>query len=247
MPNAHNQAPKNRDPLSTSTQGEAGPDFRNVDTWVFDLDNTLYRSDTNLFAQIEARMTEFIAKKLDVHPGEAYALQHLYYRSYGSTMSGLIQCNGVDPEEFLDYVHDIDLSVLRPEPKLHPAIARLPGRRCVFTNGCRKHVRRVLTQIGLSDVIDDVWDIRTTKYVPKPQPEAFRCIVEAGGFDPRKAAMFDDTARNLIPAFALGMITVWLHSGSRTAIQAPELSPASHNHIRYEIDDLADFLQTIRL
>src|SRR5512142_354660 len=104
---------------------EPGPDLRHIHTWVFDLDNTLYHADSNLFAQIEQRMTEFIAKRLDVHPGEAYALQHMYYRSYGSTLSGLIECNDVDPEEFLDYVHDIDLSPLRPDPELRPAIQRL--------------------------------------------------------------------------------------------------------------------------
>src|SRR5512142_1026303 len=149
---------------------EPGPDLRHIHTWVFDLDNTLYHADSNLFAQIESRMTEFIAHRLDVHPGEAYALQHLYYRSYGSTLSGLVQCDGVDPEEFLSYVHAIALSVLRPDPGLRPAINRLPGKRYVFTNGCRKHAGRVLKQVGLDGVWDDVWDIRTLGLVPKPQP-----------------------------------------------------------------------------
>jgi len=224
-----------------------GPDFRHIDTWIFDLDNTLYRADSNLFGLIEQRMTDFIAKKLDVHPGEAYALQHLYFRSYGSTMSGLVKCNGVDPEEFLDYVHDVDLSLLRPDPKLRPALMRLPGRRCVFTNGCRKHAGRVLEQIGLGGVMHDIWDIRTLNWIPKPKPEAYSRIVEAGQFDPRAAAMFEDTARNLDPARALGMTTVWLHGGSRWALQAPESSHGAQAHADHEIDDLAEFLQTIQV
>jgi putative hydrolase of the HAD superfamily len=223
------------------------PDFRHIDTWIFDLDNTLYHADSNLFAQIELRMTDFIARLLDVHPGEAYTLQHMYYRSYGSTLSGLVACNDVDPEEFLDYVHDIDLSGLMPDPQLRSAIERLPGRRYIFTNGCRRHAQRVLDQIGLAGVWDDVWDIRTLGFVPKPQPEAYSRIVEAGGFNPRAAAMFEDMAHNLIPAFALGMTTVWLQNGSRWSLQGPETKHISHGHIDHQIDDLGNFLQTIRL
>ena len=234
-------------PPQENTARVPTPDFRHIDTWIFDLDNTLYHADSNLFAQIELRMTDFIARLLDVHPGEAYALQHMYYRSYGSTLSGLVECNDVDPEEFLDYVHDIDLSGLLPNPQLRTAIARLPGRRYIFTNGCRKHANRVLNQIGLNGVWDDVWDIRTIGWVPKPQPEAYSRIVEVGGFDPRTAAMFEDMARNLTPAYDMGMTTVWLQNGSRWSLQGPETAHITHNHVHHEIDDLADFLQTIRL
>lgn len=192
-------------------------------------------------------MTDFIARRLDVHPGEAYTLQHMYYRSYGSTLTGLVECNGVDPEEFLDYVHDIDLSPLRPDPQLRPAIARLPGRHYIFTNGCRKHAGRVLDQIGLSGVWDDIWDIRTIGWVPKPQPEAYSRIVEAGSFNPHSAAMFEDMARNLTPAYDMGMTTVWLQNGSRWSLQGPETAKIAHYHVHHEIDDLTDFLQTIQL
>lgn len=222
-------------------------DFRHIDTWIFDLDNTLYHADSNLFAQIEQRMTAFIARELDVHPGEAYTLQHMYYRSYGSTLSGLQQINGVDPEEFLDYVHDIDLSPLYPDPRLRPAISALPGRRYIFTNGCRKHAGRVLNQIGLAGIWDDIWDLRTLDWVPKPQPEAYSRIIEAGGFDPRRAVLFEDIVRNLVPAHAMGMTTVLLRNGSRWSLQSPETAHIAHDHIHHEIDDLANFLQTIRV
>ena len=223
-------------------------DFRSIETWIFDLDNTLYHADSNLFAAIESRMTEFIAHRLDVHPGEAYTLQHFYFRTYGSSLRGLMECDHVDPEEFLSYVHNVDLSPLHPDPKLRTALMRLPGRRFIFTNGCRNHAARVLDQIGLAGLWDDIWDIRTLAYVPKPRPEAYQRIVEAGGFDPHRAAMFEDTARNLVPALDIGMTTVFIRSDSRWSLQGPETATAApRRHFHHEIDDLADFLQTIRL
>jgi putative hydrolase of the HAD superfamily len=225
----------------------AAPDFRHVETWIFDLDNTLYHADSNLFAQIESRMTEFIAHRLDVHPGEAYTLQHFYFRSYGSTLRGLMECDHVDPDEFLNYVHDVDLTPLHPEPALRPALERLTGRRAVFTNGSRDHAERVLKQIGLDGLWADIWDIHTIGFVPKPRPEAYDRIVAAGGFDPHAAAMFEDTARNLVPAHALGMTTILIRSDTRWSIQGPQVSATPRQNFSYEIDDLADFLQTIRL
>lgn len=222
-------------------------DLRHISTWIFDLDNTLYHADSNLFAQIESRMTEFIAHRLDVHPGEAYTLQHFYYRSYGSSLRGLMECDHVDPEEFLSYVHNVDLTPLRPDPRMRPALERLPGRRFIFTNGCRNHAERVLKQIGLDGLWDDIWDIRTIGFVPKPQAEAYAKIVDIGGFDPRAAAMFEDTARNLVPAHALGMTTVFIKPGSRWTLQGPDTKATPHQAFSHEIDDLADFLQTIQL
>jgi putative hydrolase of the HAD superfamily len=230
--------------MGTST--DEVPDFRHVETWIFDLDNTLYHADSNLFAAIESRMTEFIARRLEIHPGEAYTLQHFYFRTYGSSLRGLMECDRVDPEEFLAYVHDVDLTPLHPEPRLRTALERLPGRRFIFTNGCRHHAARVLERIGLSGLWDDIWDIRTLAFSPKPRPEAYMRIIEAGRFAPAAAAMFEDTPRNLVPALALGMTTVLVRTDTRWSIQGPQSAasgPARHFH--HEIDDLADFLQTI--
>lgn len=224
-----------------------GPDLSAITAWIFDLDNTLYHADSNLFGEIESRMTEFIAHRLDVHPGEAYALQHFYFRTYGSSLRGLMECDHVDPEEFLSYVHNIDLSPLHPDPRMRPAVERLPGKRFIFTNGCRKHANRVLEQIGLAGLWDDIWDIRTIGYEPKPRPIAYSRIVEAGQIDPKRAAMFEDTARNLVPAHALGMTTIFIKNGSRWSLQGPEVAATAHQNFSHEIDDLADFLQTIRL
>ena len=226
---------------------EPGPDFRHVDTWIFDLDNTLYRADSDLFAQIELRMTDYIARHLGLTETEAHRLQHTYYRDYGSTLSGLIACNGVDPEHFLCYVHEIDLSVLTPDPCLGEALTRLPGRRYVFTNGCRKHAERVLERTGLTKSIDDIWDIRTLGFVPKPQQAAYERIIQVANFMPSSAAMFEDMARNLMPAHALGMTTVWINNGSPWSHQGPDHPLIARRHIHHEIDDLGEFLQTIRV
>ena len=230
-------------------QDRAGqiPDFRHIETWIFDLDNTLYRADSNLFAQIDERMTRYIVEQLGLSAEEAQRLQHVYYREYGSTLCGLIEFNDVDPEAFLAYVHDIDLSVIAPNPALNDAFARLKGRRFVFTNGCRRHADRVLEHLGLADAIDDIWDIRTLAFTPKPQAEAYRRIVAAGAFAPETAAMFEDMARNLMPAHALGMTTVWINNGSHWSQQGPQFPLVARRHIHHEIDDLAEFLHAIRV
>src|SRR5471032_422612 len=133
------------------------PDFRHVEAWIFDLDNTLYRADTDLFAQIDTRMTAYVAGLLDLPPDEARLLQKQYYRDHGTTLNGLIEVLKINPEPFLDYVHDIDLACLLPDAALGRALAKLPGKRFVFTNGCRNHAARVLGRLGLTSVIDELW------------------------------------------------------------------------------------------
>ena len=224
-----------------------GPDFRHIDTWIFDLDNTLYRADSNLFAQIDERMTRYIAQQMDVTVEEAQHLQQAYYHDYGSTLSGLMTINNIEPESFLAYVHDIDLSAIAPDAALNQALARLRGRRFGFTIGCCRHAQRVLDRLGIAGAIDDIWDIRTLGFTPKPQAAAYRRIVEAGAFAPESAAMFEDMARNLMPAHALGMTTVWLNNGSAWSHQGPEFPIVARRHIHHEIDDLAEFLHAIRV
>jgi putative hydrolase of the HAD superfamily len=226
---------------------ENGPDFRHVDAWIFDLDNTLYRADSDLFALIDARMSAYVASLLGVTADEAKRIQKDYYRDYGTTLSGLIRVHGIDPETFLSDVHDIDLSPLDRDPVLNRAIARLPGRRFVFTNGCRNHAARVLERIGLSGAIDDIWDIRTTAFEPKPEPAAYERVLAKAGIAAKRAAMFEDVARNLVPAHELGMTTVWINNGSVWSKQGPEHPVAESRHIDHETGDLSAFLSTIRI
>jgi putative hydrolase of the HAD superfamily len=229
------------------TQETPAPDFRHVESWIFDLDNTLYPAASGLFAQIDAKMTAFVQNLLGLGVDDARGLQKAYYREHGTTLNGLMRVHGVDPDDYLGFVHDIDLSGLEPDARLRPAIARLPGRRYVFTNGCRDHAARVLDRLALGGLFDAVWDIRTVGYRPKPDREAYRELLAASAVAPARAAMFEDAARNLVPARELGLTTVWLKNGSVWSKQGPEFPAATPDHIDYEIDDLPHFLQTIRV
>jgi pyrimidine 5''-nucleotidase len=228
-------------------QTVTAPDFRHIKSWIFDLDNTLYRASSNLFAEIEHRMNLYIMQDMGLSGTEAKALRSGYYRQYGSTLAGLVALHGTDPEAFLAFVHDIDLSALAPDPALNAAIARLPGKRYVFTNGCRHHAARVLARIGLEGAMDQVFDIRSVAFKPKPMPEAYQTIIAEAAIDPASAAFFEDMAVNLEPAHALGMTTVWIANGSVWSDQGPDAHLASFSHVHHTIDDLGDFLQTIRL
>jgi putative hydrolase of the HAD superfamily len=232
--------------LTENRKDSALPDFRHVTDWVFDLDNTLYRADNGIFAQIEGRMTDYVERLMTLPRDEARVLQKDLYRRHGTTLNGLMLEHGVDAEDYLAYVHDIDLGDLRPEPALIAALRRLPGRRFVFTNGCANHAARILSRIGMDGMFEQVWDIRTIGFVPKPQAPAYASVVAAGAFDPTKAAMFDDLARNLSPARALGMTTVWLKSDAPWNNHGP-LIEAAPGDIDHETDNLAQFLHSIRI
>ena len=215
--------------------------------WVFDLDNTLYPASNDLFAQIDARMTEFVANLLKVSPARARDIQKAYYRDHGTTLNGLMRLHGVDPESYLSFVHDIDRSALKADTHLTSAIARLPGKRYIFTNGCTNHADKVLSRLALAHLFDDIWDIRTIAYRPKPDPESYRLVLKRVGAAPHEAAMFEDAARNLVPAHALGMTTVWLKNGSQWSKQGPAHPIATREHIHHETEDLALFLHSIRI
>jgi len=225
---------------------DSGPDFRHVRHWLFDLDNTLYRADCGVFARIESRMTDYVARFMGLGRDDARALQKSLYRAHGTTLNGLMRLHGADADDYLAYVHDIDLSDLAPDPALIAAVERLPGRRYVFTNGCRNHAARILAKIGGADLFDDIWDIRTLDFTPKPDPAAYDRVVAAAGLDPAHAAMFDDIAHNLVAARALGMTTVWLNAGSAFSHGGP-VAAAPEKHADHETADLPQFLNSIRI
>jgi putative hydrolase of the HAD superfamily len=226
------------------TNQAARADFRHVESWIFDLDNTLYRGDNGIFAQIESRMTDYVMAALRLPREEARIRQKEMYRAYGTTMNGMMMLHGTDPEDYLGFVHDIDLSALPPDPALGAALARLPGRRFVFTNGCRAHAARILDRLGLSHLFDAVWDIRTSGFTPKPAPAAYARAVAAGGIAAEACAMFDDLPGNLVPARAMGMTTVWLDCGAPWSRQGPAAEAAAPPH--HVTADLTQFLHSIR-
>jgi len=226
------------------------PDFTSIDTWVFDLDNTLYPPSCNLFAQIDDKMRAFICDLLDVDSAEAYRLQKQYCRDHGTTLAGLMKLHDVSPQRFLAFVHDIDVSVVPPNPQLTRALERLPGRRLVFTNGTIAHAARVLSRIGIHDHVEDIFDIVHADFVPKPQRPAFERFVRAHDIKTAHAAMFEDLDRNLEPAHALGMTTVLVRAREGHADPAVRnWAEAAHDapHVHFRTDDLARFLSTIRL
>jgi putative hydrolase of the HAD superfamily len=225
------------------------PDFSAIDVWVFDLDNTLYPPSCNLFAQIDVKMRAFIGDLLSIDGDEAYRLQKEYYRDHGTTLAGLMKVHGVQPGRFLDFVHDIDVSVVPENPALGEALQRLPGRKLVFTNGTVAHATRVMNRIGIHDHLEEIFDIVHADFVPKPNHATFERFIEKHAFEPKRAAMFEDLARNLEPAHRLGMTTVLVRSNDGHADPAVRswAEPADAEHVHYRTDDLARFLATIRL
>lgn len=185
-------------------------DPTHVDCWIFDLDNTLYPPSTRLFDQIDVRMGQFIQNLLACDPVEAHRVQKLYFHDHGTTLSGLMHYHAIDPHDFLNFVHDIDMAPLVAAPRLADKLAALPGRKLVFTNGDDAYAARVLASLGLSDSFDGMWDIHAMNYRPKPEPSAYAGLIEAFAIRPETAVFVEDMARNLAPAKALGMQTVWL-------------------------------------
>ncbi len=205
--------------------------FSHVTAWVFDLDNTLYPPRMRLFDQIEIRMTDWVSRKLGVPPEQANHLRATYWRRYGTTLAGLMAEHAIDPHDFLGHVHDIDFSVLTPDPLLAARIKALPGRRIVYTNGDAPYAARVLAARGLDGLFDAVYGIEHAGFRPKPERAAFESIFAQDRLNPATAAMFEDDARNLVAPHAMGMQTVHI---------APLPEPAPHIHHHHA--DLAEFL-----
>jgi putative hydrolase of the HAD superfamily len=211
-----------------------------VESWIFDLDNSLYPASCDLFALIDLRMGEYISELLGCDRDEARRIQKGYFRDHGTTLAGLMRTREVDPHHFLDFVHDIDLARLTADPDLLAALDRLPGRKFVFTNGDEAYARRVLDKLGLANAFDGMHDIHAMDYVPKPDPAAYNRLCERHLIDPKRALFADDMARNLVPAKALGMVTVWVDNGSEQASHGAD--PAL---IDYRTDDISRWLHTI--
>lgn len=208
--------------------------FRHVEAWVFDLDNTLYPPAARLFDQIEVRMTDYVMRTLSVDQPTADRLRAHYWQSYGTTLAGLMREHGIDPLPYLAEVHDIDFSALRPDPDLGLAISRLPGRRIVYTNACVPYARHVIAARGLDGLFDAVYGIEDAGFLPKPERQAFDRIFVRDGIDPARAAMFEDDPRNLIAPHAMGMRTVHV---------AP--SAEGGPHIQHHTADLPGFLRQL--
>jgi putative hydrolase of the HAD superfamily len=213
-------------------------DLTHIDTWLFDLDNTLYPAESGFMAQVGARMTDFVAQVTGLPRDEAFALQKGYLAEHGLTLKGLMLNHGVDPKDFHAIFHDMSLEALAHDPDLLAALERLPGRRLIFTNADDVHAERVLDRLGLSHLFDDVFHIGSFGYEPKPSPEAFVRMNAAHGIDPAAAAFFEDAERNLAPAADLGMTTV---------LVGPHAAASTASFVHHRTEKLAPFLRNAQL
>ncbi len=210
------------------------PRLSGVDTWIFDLDDTLYPPEAGLLPAIDARMRRFIERFLGVDEAEAEALRRHYWERDGITLKGLMRDHGVEADAFLEETHAIDLSGLAPDPRLRAAIERLPGRAVIHTNGARRHAERVLAARGLAGAFAAIYAIEDKGLAPKPEPRAYAHVVRAEGLDPSRAAMIEDTLVNLVEPKRLAMTTVWLDRAGRGGC---------HSHVDHAISDLLAFLE----
>ena len=220
--------------------------FGHVDTWVFDLDNTLYPHHL-LWQQVDDRIRAYVAEFLKVSKDEAFRVQKDYYKRYGTTMRGLMTEHGLDPDHYLDYVHQIDHSPLEPNPALGAALERLPGRKLILTNGTRKHADAVMRRLEIDQHFEDVFDIIAAELEPKPATQTYERFLVQHKVEPTRAVMFEDLARNLEAPHALGMITVLVvPEGQRELFREDwELGGRDEPHVDHVTDGLAGFLAQI--
>jgi putative hydrolase of the HAD superfamily len=217
---------------------EAPADLRHIAVWLFDLDNTLYPVGNAFMAAIETKMTAFVARELSLAWDDAWGLQKRYLHEHGTTLAGLMANHGVDPERYLDEVHDVSLDALKPDPALKAALRRLPGRRLVFTNGDERHAGRVLDKLDLADQFEAIFHIASADYVPKPHPATFTRMIEAHAIEPGATCFFEDSEKNLAPAARLGMTTV---------LVGPRAFASSADFVQFRTEDLASFLSRARI
>lgn len=217
-----------------------------IRNWIFDLDNTLYRADADFFSQIDKKITAYISRYLALQPTEARLLQKEYLAEYGTSLSGMMAVHGMDPAEFLDYVHDVDLHMLDPNPKLRENIAALPGRKFIFTNGSKGHARNVAGHLNLFDLFDGSFGIEDVDYIPKPQRSPYIKFCDIFNIDPNTAIFFEDSVRNLEVPKHMGMATVLVASeedwGHEPEITRPAGTTTRADYVDYITTDLASWL-----
>ncbi len=224
--------------MAFTTRREGCP-LGEIETWIFDLDNTLYPASCRLFDQVQQRMNEYICHRLGVSPEAAVELRRTYFLEHGTTLRGLMTVNAIDPHEFLAFVHDIDLRCVPPDPALVAAVGGLEGRKIVHTNGSTRHAERLLEHLGLAAAFTGIIDIVAADFDPKPALAGYHLLLQRHNVDPRRALMVEDIARNLAPAAELGMTTAWMRN--RLDWAAAE---SDADYIHHIVDELAGFLAT---
>ena len=213
--------------------------FAHIDTWIFDLDLTLYGPEANIMAQVRDRIALFVEKHFNIGSDEAHKIRHTYWKKYGTTLGGLMAENKVEPNGYLDFVHDVDMDLLRPDADLRRQITSLPGRKIIFTNADAPYAERVLAARGLDNLFEDIFDIHRMQHVPKPAAASYDSLCAQLDINPARALFVEDSAHNLVPAKVLGMTTIWVNHGTEA------VSSDTEQYIDHEIADLNDWLSSI--
>ena len=216
--------------------------FQSIKYWIFDLDNTLYSGKTKVFEQVDKKMSQYISDKLNVSVDQAKKIQKNYFHKYNTTLNGMIKNHKIDANEFLEFVHDIDIDFLQKDLKLGEELKKLVGKNIIFTNGSKKHAMNVTQKIGIDQYFDDIFDIIDSNFMPKPAIEPYKKLVEKHKIDPKLCVLVEDIARNLKPAYEMGMKTIWIENNEPWA---KEFSDS--NFVNYKTNNLPEFLKKINL
>ena len=215
-------------------------DLTNIKFWLFDLDNTLYDGATKVFDQVDKKMSKFISEKLNVSIEEARKIQKNYFQEYNTTLNGMIKNHKIDADEFLEFVHDVDLSFLDKDKDLEDEIKKLDGKKIIFTNGSRAHAENVTKRIGINKLFDGIFDIVDSDFVPKPAIESYKRLIDKYKIEPQYCIFIEDIARNLKPAHELGMKTVWIKNNEPWAAKYSD-----EKFVNYKTSNLTNFLKEI--
>ena len=215
---------------------------KTIDTWVFDLDNTLYSAESGIFQQVHELMGKFVSNKLKIDLDSAKKIQKKYFIKHGTTLKGLMDNHGVEPDEFLDYVHKLDYSIIHPNNDLNKEISKLQGRKIIYTNANRQHVNEILLRLDLTNIFDEIFDIKMANYIPKPEINAYKDFIKRFNINPKTTIMFDDIAKNLVPAKNVGFKSVWIDLGIENISDDIK---NSKQFLDFETKDLSKFLYKI--
>ena len=217
-------------------------ELKSIKYWIFDLDNTLYSGKTRVFEQVDKKMSEYISKKLNVSTAEAKEIQKNYFHEYNTTLNGMIKNHKIDADEFLEFVHNIDIDFLKKDLILGEELKKLDGKKIIFTNGSRKHALNVTKRIGIDHYFDDIFDIIDSEFVPKPAIQPYKKLVEKHKIDPKLCGFVEDIARNLKPAYEMGMKTIWIENDEPWAKKFSD-----GDFIDFKTNNLSEFLKQINL
>jgi len=210
--------------------------------WIFDLDNTLYSGETKVFEQVNKKMSKYISKKLNISIIEAKKIQKSYFYKFNTTLNGMIKNHQIDANEFLDFVHDVDIDFLKEDRKLNNELKKLNGKKIIFTNGSRKHAQNVTKRLGIDRCFDAIFDIVDSEFIPKPSMEPYKKLINKHKIDPNLCVFIEDIARNLKPAYEIGMKTIWIENDEPWAKEFSE-----SKFINYKTKNLSEFLEKLNL